>query len=144
MEEKYEYESDGPEPISLRELGGLNLSELEEDKCLLIMEDNFPEAKIRRDGAVLLAEITEHIYTKYWVHKYHAMVFAEAVVRAVRRLAIEEHPLSDATLENDDEPHIFIRWRLTLPITVRHSTEWAEAFFKEFSDFQKQALPWLK
>ena len=38
-------------------------------------------------AALTLAEITEHIYTKFWTDKYHAMVFAQAVVRAVKRLA---------------------------------------------------------
>ncbi|EXY88706.1 hypothetical protein M125_4653, partial [Bacteroides fragilis str. 3998T(B)3] len=39
-------------------------------------------------------EITleEHIYTKYWFHKYHASVFAEAMIKAVKRLATEGFP----------------------------------------------------
>ena len=44
-------------------------------KFILWNEDNF--------------DIEEHIYTKYWFHKYHASVFAEAMIKAVKRLATE-------------------------------------------------------
>ena len=37
------------------------------------------ETAIWREGDSLFIEITEHIYTKFWWHKYHAMVFAEAM-----------------------------------------------------------------
>lgn len=36
--------------------------------------------------------------------------------RAVKRLEHEGHPLSDASLESDDDVHIFFRWKLALPI----------------------------
>ena len=104
--------------MGLHELASLDLSQLKDGETLWVMESEFPETTISRDGATLVAEITEHIYTKFWTHKYHAMVFAEAVVRAVKRLGVEGHPLSAATIENDDEPHIFIRWRITLPATT--------------------------
>jgi hypothetical protein len=113
-----EREDDEPVEMSLHELGRLDLSHLKDGETLWIMESEFPETTIRRDGVALVAEITEHIYTKFWTHKYHAMVFAEAVVRAVKRLGVEGHPLADATIENDDEPHIFIRWHITLPATT--------------------------
>jgi len=35
--------------------------------------------------------------------------------RAVRRLQFEGHPISDASIESDDDIHIFIRFKLTLP-----------------------------
>lgn len=107
-----------PEEISLHELRSRDLSQLKDGETLWIMESEFPETTISRNGAGLMIEITEHIYTKYWTHKYHAMVFAEAVVRAVKRLGVEGHPLSDAAIENDDEPHIFIRWHIVLPATT--------------------------
>src|SRR6266511_18831 len=105
------------EPIetSLAELRQTDLAKLNRGKVLWVCESEFPEAYISRDGDQLVVEITEHIYTKFWWHKYHAMVFAEAMLRAVKRLAAEGHPLSDASIENDDEPHIFIRWQLRLP-----------------------------
>jgi hypothetical protein len=112
--------SDDTEPLemSLDEFANRDLSQMGEGETLWIMESGFPETTVHRKGAVLVAEISEHIYTKFWTHKYHAMAFAEAVVRAVKRLGVEGHPLSAATIENDDEPHIFIQWRITLPATA--------------------------
>lgn len=105
------------EPIetSLSDLHGSDLSMLPEGIPLTIFESDFPETLIWREGDAIIAEITEHIYTKYWWHKYHASVFAEAMERAVRRLQYEGHPLSDASIESDDGVHIFVRWKLTLP-----------------------------
>ncbi|HTE89755.1 MAG TPA: hypothetical protein VK639_12410, partial [Terriglobales bacterium] len=40
-------------------------------------------------------------YMKFWDHKFHAMVFAEAIVRGVRRLASEGLPVSNPTIENE-------------------------------------------
>jgi hypothetical protein len=122
MEMEMEMEDDEHEEIGLNELRVLDLSQLKDGEMLRIMESVFPETTIRREGAFLVAEITEHIYTKFWTHKYHAMVFAEAIVRAVKRLGVEGHPLSGATIENDDEPHIFIRWHITLLATTMPDT----------------------
>lgn len=102
-----------PSEISLSDLNHIDLAHLNE--TLWILNSGFPETTITREGGVLIAEVAEHIYTKYWTHKFHAMVFAEAVVRAIKRLAAEGHPLSNATIENEDEPHIWIRWQLELP-----------------------------
>lgn len=110
----------GFEPIeaSLSDLHDCDLSMLPEGIALAIFESDFPETLIWREGDSVIAEITEHIYTKYWWHKYHASVFAEAMERAIRRLQYEGHPLSNASIESDDDVHIFIRWRLTLPKTT--------------------------
>jgi len=101
---------------SLSDLHDSDLSMLPEGIVLIIFESDFPETLIWREDDSIIAEITEHIYTKYWWHKYHASVFAEAMERAVRRLHNEGHPLSDSSIESDDV-HIFIRWRLTRPKT---------------------------
>ncbi|MEZ5328457.1 MAG: hypothetical protein R3F19_25725 [Verrucomicrobiales bacterium] len=114
-----------PIEIGLHELAGRDFSQLSEEDTLWILDSDFPEANITRQGDVVIGEVTEHIYTKFWIHKYHAMVFAEAVVRAVKRLGVEGHPLSMPSIENDDEPHIFIRWRISLP-----STSTADALIK--------------
>ncbi len=102
------------EPIetSLGELRTMSLAKLKE--TLSVMESDFPECDISRRGKSVTCEIREHIYTKFWTHKFHAMVFAEAMVRAVRRYAAEGHPFSRPRIENDDEPHILISWNLTL------------------------------
>ena len=93
----------------------MNLAKLRRDEVLTMFESDFPETAIWREGDSLVIEITEHIYTKFWWHKYHAMVFAEAMARATKRLASEGNPFSLAEIENDDEPHIFVRWTVRLP-----------------------------
>ena len=106
---------DEPLEVSLAELRTMNLAKLRRDEVLSIFESDFPETTIWREGDSLVIEITEHIYTKFWWHKYHATVFAEAMARATKRLASEGNPFSLAEIENDDEPHIFVRWTVRLP-----------------------------
>lgn len=62
----------------------------------------------------IVCEIQEHLYTKYWEHKFSAYAFAEAMERAVRRLAHEAHPFADPS-RDDQDVHIFVRWQLKLP-----------------------------
>jgi len=83
-----------------------------------IFDDYFPESVIWRDGDKLIAEITEHIYTKYWEHKWHGRIFASAMLRAIKRFIAEGHHFTEGNIENDDDPHIFIRWQLRLPATT--------------------------
>lgn len=104
-----------PIEICLGDLYDSDLARIPEGINLLIIESGFPETCLWREGNSIVAEITEHIYTKYWWHKYHATVFAGAMQRAVRRLQNEGHPLSNASIESDDDVHIFIRWSLKLP-----------------------------
>ncbi|MDX8551907.1 hypothetical protein KHC33_04260 [Methanospirillum sp. J.3.6.1-F.2.7.3] len=103
---------------NLNELKHSDLSILPEGISLLIFESNFPETILFREGYVIIADITEHIYSKYWWHKYHARVFVDAMERAVTRLQIEGNPLSDPTIESDEDVHIFFRFKLTLPKTT--------------------------
>src|SRR5262249_2751039 len=73
----------------------------------------FPETTVSRDGEFLICEIQEHLYTKYWEHKFSAYAFAEAMERAVRRLVHEGHPFANPT-RDDEDVHIFVRWQLKL------------------------------
>src|ERR1700674_4380463 len=82
------------------------------------MDDYFPETTIWRAGELLICEIQEHLYTKYWEHKFSAYAFAEAMERAIRRLAHEGHPFTDPSRDAEDV-HIFVRWHLRLPRTVQ-------------------------
>lgn len=107
-----------PIEISTKDLKGADLSELPEHISLWIPESDFPETLLWREGEQLIAEITEHIYTKYWWHKYHASVFADAMKKAVRRLEAEGHPLTDASVESDEDVHIFVRWRINVSKTT--------------------------
>ncbi len=107
-----------PIEVSTNDLMDTDLSTLPEGISLLILESYFPETLIWRKADSLIAEITEHIYTKYWQHKYHARVFADAMARAVKRLRHENHPFSDVNIDSDDDIHMFIRWKLSLPITT--------------------------
>jgi len=75
----------GGEPIRVAELTRLDLKNMPEDVCISIFDDYFPETTIRCSGDRLICEIQEHLYTKYWEHKFSAYAFAEAMERAVRR-----------------------------------------------------------
>jgi hypothetical protein len=88
-----------------------------EDIQIWLMDNYFPETTISRDGDFLLCRIEEHIYTKFWKHKFSAYAFSEAMKRAVRRLAHEGHPLIDAEVD-DEDVHIFVRWTLKLPLNT--------------------------
>ena len=83
-----------------------------------VFDSYFPEAQIWRENTQIIVEITEHIYTKFWEHKWHGRVYADAMLRAVKRFIAEGHPFSEGTIENDDDPHIFIRWQLYLPVAT--------------------------
>jgi hypothetical protein len=89
-----EFREDEGEPIRLEELRRLKLEDMPEDIHLSVMDDYFPDTKIWRVGDSLVCEIEEHLYTKYWEHKFSAYAFAEAVERAVRRLMHEGHPFA--------------------------------------------------
>jgi len=84
-----------------------------------VFDNYFPEARLWREKDTIVVEITEHIYTKYWEHKWHGRVYAEAMLRAIKRFIAEGHPFSEGGIENDDDPHIFIRWQLRLPATTK-------------------------
>jgi hypothetical protein len=77
------------------------------------MDNYFPTTKIWRVGDCLICEIEEHLYTKYWEHKFSAYAFAEAMERAVLRLTNEGHPFAQPS-RDDDDVHIFVRWQLRL------------------------------
>ena len=106
-----EEESD---PIGVEEVKRLNLQALPEGIHIWIMDNYFPETTVSRDGEFLICEIQEHLYTKYWEHKFSAYAFAEAMERAVRRLVHEGHPFANPT-RDDEDVHIFVRWQLKLP-----------------------------
>jgi hypothetical protein len=106
-------DSDG-DPIGTEELKHLNLKEMPEDISVSVLDNYFPETTISREGEFLVCEISEHLYTKYWEHKFSAYAFAEAMERAVRRLAHEGHPFSDPS-RDDADVHLFVRWNLSVP-----------------------------
>ena len=91
-----------------------SFTEMPEGIVVRLVDDYFPEAALWRENAEIIIEITEHIYTKYWEHKWHARVYADAMIRAIKRFIAEGHPFRDGNIDNDDEPHIFIRWELHL------------------------------
>lgn len=109
-----EFRYDDQEPIRLSELAELELATMPEDVSIRVMDDYFPDVTIRRDGAKLVCHIEDHMYTKYWQHKYSAYAFAEAMERAVVRLTREGHPFENPE-RDDDDVHIFVRWDLVLP-----------------------------
>jgi len=58
------------------------------------LDDYFPDTRAWREGEFIVCEIEDHLYTKYWEHKFSAYTFADAMERAVRRLAYEGLPLA--------------------------------------------------
>ena len=112
-----EFRGEDGEPISTEELKRLNLLNMPEDIRIWVMDNYFPETTVSREGEVLICEIQEHLYTKYWEHKFSAYAFAEAMERAVRRLAHEGHPLLNPS-RDDEDVHIFVRWQLRLPYST--------------------------
>ena len=89
-----------------------SFADMPEGVTVSVFDDYFPDSAIWRDGDQLVAEITEHIYTKYWEHKWHGRVYAGAMLRAIKRFIAEGHPFTEGSIENDDDPHIFIRWHV--------------------------------
>ena len=98
--------------IGLEQLKQLDLHAMPEDVRVPVLADYFPETTLSRDGEFFVCEIQEHLYTKYWEHKFSAYAFAGAMLRAVRRLAHEGHPLSNPSRDDEDDVHIFVRWEL--------------------------------
>jgi hypothetical protein len=111
------------DPIGIEELKRLNLQEMPEDVSVLVMDNYFPETTVSREGEFLVCEIQEHLYTKYWEHKFSAYAFAEAMERAIRRLCHEGHPFSDPS-RDDEDVHIFVRWNLNIRTTLRLNWSW--------------------
>jgi hypothetical protein len=107
-----ENDFDNFEEISFSELSKLDLTKLDENVTYQVFESDFPSCSISRLDDKLLIRIEEHIYTKYWFHKYHASVFAEAMIKAIKRLKFEGIPFTNEELDEEDEVHIFVRWTL--------------------------------
>jgi|GEM_PF-742076 len=113
-----EFRAEDADPIGIEEFKRLNLHEIPEDIRIWVMDDYFPETTVWREGKFLICEIEEHLYTKYWEHKFSAYAFAEAMERAIRRLAHEGHPLTNPS-RDDEDVHIFVRWQLRIPLSTR-------------------------
>lgn len=112
-----EFRYEDREPIPLGELAGLVLSSMPDDIHIWVMDDYFPDTTITRNGENLICHIDDHMYTKYWQHRFSAYAFAEAMERAIVRLTREGHPFANP--ERDDEDvHIHVRWDLVLPATT--------------------------
>jgi hypothetical protein len=110
-----EFRGESDDAIGIEELKSLDLASLPQDVSIWIMDNYFPETRVSREGEWLNCEIEEHLYTKYWEHKFSAYAFSEAMERAVTRLMHEGHPFSHPTRDAEDV-HIFVRWRLQLPL----------------------------
>ena len=112
-----DFRGDDLEPIGLGELATLEIPGMPEDVRVWVLDDYFPDTTITRRGDTLVCHIEEHIYTKFWEHKFSGYAFANAMERAVRRLAQEGHPLANPTCD-DSDVHIFVRWDLMLPVAT--------------------------
>jgi len=110
------------EPLNVSDLLALDIASMPEGIVLTILDNDFPEASVSRDGDQLTVEISEHLYTKYWWHKFSAPVFADALRRAVNRLCGEGHPFSTPEVESDDDVHLWVRWGIRVPAVAPAET----------------------
>ena len=110
----------GDEPVQMgvAELGKSDLTSLPPSLTIWVFDNYFPEAYVSRDGDSLICEITEHIYSKYWWHKFSAHAFAEAMTRAVVRLQHEGQPFRNPEFKSDDDIHLWVSWQLVLPVST--------------------------
>ncbi len=113
--EEFRYEDN--DPIGIEALNRLDLAAIPEDVAVRVVDNYFPDTTLHREGDSLVCEIEEHLYTKYWEHKFSAYAFSEAMERAVTRLMHEGHPLSDPSRDAEDV-HIFVRWHLRMPLAT--------------------------
>jgi hypothetical protein len=112
-----EFRNEDDDPISIEALKALDLAAMPDDVAVRVMDNYFPDTTLRREGDSLVCEIEEHLYTKYWEHKFSAYAFSEAMERAVTRLMHEGHPISRPSRDAEDV-HIFVRWQLRLPLAT--------------------------
>lgn len=109
----------GPEDfVSVSDLGTESLADLPETAHLQVMDEGYPEFSLARSGGQVQVTIAEHIYSKFWWHKYHARVFADAMVRAVRRFRADGAPFGDEDIESDDDIHLWVRWTYSMDANV--------------------------
>ncbi len=97
-----EFRYEDQDPIGLSELASLELTRMPENLQVRVMDDYFPDATITRVGDKLVCHIEDHMYTKFWQHRYSAYAFAEAMERAVVRLIHEGHPFSNPKRDDED------------------------------------------
>jgi len=57
-----EFRAEDADPIGVEELKRLNLKGMPEDALIWVMDDYFPDAKIRREGKCIVCEIEEHLH----------------------------------------------------------------------------------
>ncbi|MBS1814657.1 MAG: hypothetical protein JSS87_07260 [Acidobacteria bacterium] len=112
--DEWEEYRDSDDPFDTGTLHQLDLAQMPEDVTLWVLDNFFPETRIRREDDTLICEIEEHLYTKYWEHKFSAYAFSEAMERAVTRLMHEGHPFASPSRDAEDV-HIFVRWQLRMP-----------------------------
>lgn len=114
---------DDYERRSLEELKNIDFTTLDDYKSYDIDEDNFPDCTISRRGDKLIIRMLEQINTKYWIHKFHASVFAEAMMKAIKRLKIEGYPFLDEYLDEYGKSHILhIGWSFSEPLNIDINT----------------------
>lgn len=110
-----EFREERGDLIGLEELRRLDLAHMPEDIHVQVLDNYLPETTLWHEGESIVCGIQEHLYTKYWEHKFSAYAFADAMLLAVRRLIHEGHPLSEPSRDGDADVHIFVRWQLRVP-----------------------------
>jgi hypothetical protein len=86
------------------------LQGLPEDVTLLLMGP--AEFWISRDGGEVVVQVSDTERQSIWDDKYNLSLFAEAMTRAVRRLAAEGRPYEEPEVEPSHPDYFFIRWTI--------------------------------
>ena len=87
-----------------------SLERLPEDVTLLLI--GLPEFWISRDGGEVVVQVADTERQSIWDHKYNLSLFAEAMARAVRRLAVEGRPYEEPEVELSDPDYYLTRWTI--------------------------------
>jgi hypothetical protein len=82
-----EFRDEDCDPIRVARLNKLDFRKMPEDVLVRVIDDYFPETVLVRDGEMLVCHIEEHLYTKYWEHKFSAYAFADARVASCIQVA---------------------------------------------------------
>lgn len=107
------YAEDGLVDVEVEDLKGFNLSSIPEG-FLLHLFDGYYDWFIQSNAEhVGIAEIENHIYRKYWDHKFGALEYVNAMEKAVK---IRNNTNKDVEADRieDDGAHIFFHFCLFL------------------------------
>src|SRR4030042_2972985 len=107
------YANDGLIDIEVEDLKGFNIGSIPEGFLLHLFDGDYEWFISHNDEHVGIAENGNHIYRKYWDHKFGALEYVNAMEKAVKLRNKTNKDVGDSDIE-DDGAHIFFRFSLFL------------------------------